>query len=98
MTFASSGLVGAVAAILDMTATQASAYNVAAPGLPSPVLNQLGNSCTMVGINFGPSTSLAVPTQGANANTSCDWSAVAPAALLNLESSISIMASSLYRI
>lgn len=98
MTFASSGLVNAVAAILDMTASQASTYNVATPGTQAPIVNQIGNSYSAVGVNSGPSTSLATPTQGTNGNPSGDYSVVAPAGLLNLESSISNMAAYPYRI
>lgn len=98
MTFPSSGCVGYVAAVLDMTLAQANAYNIVANGTLSPAINQVGNSYTVCGVNSGPSTSLATPTQGVNANPSALADTIAPSGTLNLEAAISTMAASTYRI
>ena len=97
MTFPSSGLVGYVAQVIDMTAAQASAANVTAFGTLSPATNDVRNTYTACGVNSGASTSLAVPTQGVNANPSAMVSVAAPSGLLNLKSQISTQAALVYR-
>lgn len=97
MTFPSSGLVGYVAQIFDMTAAQASAAAVNSTGPLSPTVNLIGNSYSVCGVNSGASTSLAVPTQGVNGNPSALADNQAPSGMLYLQAAISAQAALVYR-
>ncbi len=97
MTFPNSGLTGCVVAILDMTLAQANAANVVANGALSPTGNAAGNTYGVCGVNSGPSTSLALPTQGVNANPSALPDVADPSGMLNLEAAILTQAALVYR-
>lgn len=98
MTFASSGLVNAVAVITGVTAAQA-AINIISPvGLPTPVTLPIQNQYLIVGANSPASGSLAVPSQGCNSNPCGRLSDATPRDLLQLSNEVSVIAASAYRI
>lgn len=92
MTFASAVMVSVVQPILNTS------VSVAANQLATPNTNPGYNSTFALGVNSGPSTSLAIPTQGVNGNPVGRPGDEIPEMICNLQNTILQQAAYLYRI
>jgi len=92
MSYPQAGTVGVVQPIINCTVASAAAALAALPANPSY------NTQLAVGVNSGPSTSLANPTNGVNGNTSADPSVWIPAVMVQLQSLVLTEAGLVYRL